>query len=103
MLFYITMAYIHLRPDEEPPQRCGGCDTFETIDGCECREVPCVVCGKRNHIYNMEHCDKYNESLWADLSFEDKLNGFHCEGCEVSDDEDEEAFCDEDDEDDDYC
>ena len=31
-----------IKTDKEREQkRCGGCDTFETADGCECRVVPC--------------------------------------------------------------
>jgi hypothetical protein len=35
----------------------------------------------------MSHPDKDNDDLWNDLSFEDKLNGFHCEDCGESDEE----------------
>ena len=82
------MANVYLRTQEETA-RCGGCDCFETEEGCECRLVACNKCGKQNHIYNMAHEDKHNEELWNDLSFADKLNGFYCEECLESDDEDD--------------
>ena len=81
------MANVYLSVEH----RCGGCDCFDTGDGCECREVACKKCGKRNHIYNMNHPDKENREVWDDISFEDKLNGFYCEECgETSDEEQEE-------------
>ena len=84
------MANVFLRTDElREAERCGQCDCFETEEGCECREVACNRCGKQNHIYNMAHPDKDNDDLWNDLSFEDKLNGFHCEDCGESDEEED--------------
>jgi len=82
------MANVYLRTQEDLV-RCGGCDCFETEEGCECRLVACNRCSKQNHIYNMYHLDKENENLWNDLSIADKLNGFFCEECFESDDEDD--------------
>ena len=86
----------------EEDVRCGGCDCFITEEGCECRLVACNKCGKQNHIYNMAHQDKQNEELWNDLSFADKLNGFYCEECEGSDDEEYVESSEDDEEEADY-
>ena len=46
------MANVFLRTDElREAERCGGCDCFETEEGCECREVSCNICGKEDE-YN---------------------------------------------------
>ena len=90
------MTHAFLRTElERETQRCGGCDCFETEDGCECREVSCIICGKINHIYNMEHPDKHKDD-WCELPFEDKLNGFYCEDCGIDTDEEYDEFSDSD-------
>lgn len=69
--------------------RCGGCDCVPNEDGCECREVACVACGVRDHIYNMEHALK-DDCDWAYIPFSDKLDGFYCPSCFGADDCEEE-------------
>tara|TARA_R110000822_G_C15133266_1_gene475335 strand:- start:284 stop:592 length:309 start_codon:yes stop_codon:yes gene_type:complete len=84
------MANVFLRTDEQrESEPCPHCDTMDGPDGCECREVACVKCGLKACIYAMSHPDKENEELWQDLSFEDKIQGFHCDGCDGSSDEEE--------------
>ena len=80
------MSRTDAKRENEP---CPHCDTMEGVDGCECREVACIHCGMKACIYAMEHPDKENEELWKDLSFEDKIQGFHCDGCGGSDEEQE--------------
>jgi hypothetical protein len=50
----------------------------------------------------MYHQDKENRELWDDLSFADKLNGFYCEECEGSDDEEYVESSEDDEEEADY-
>ena len=39
-------VYLKVKTDKErEEERCGGCDCFETDDGCECRRLPCSKCG----------------------------------------------------------
>jgi hypothetical protein len=65
---------------------CGGCDCVPNEDGCECREVCCVNCGFRNHIYNMENLLKESGEDWNAIPFHDKIDHFYCASCFGADD-----------------
>jgi len=79
---------------EREEERCGGCDCFETEDGCECRVVSCSRCGHRDHLYNMEH-EEFHSDIWFDgMEFETKMNEIRCKdcynGCSSSEEDEEE-------------
>ena len=66
---------------EREEQRCGGCDCFETEDGCECRIVSCSQCGNRDNLYNMHH-DLFHTDYWFDgMPFYQKLSEIICREC----------------------
>tara|TARA_R110000823_G_C15811489_1_gene488284 strand:+ start:561 stop:818 length:258 start_codon:yes stop_codon:yes gene_type:complete len=73
------------RTDEErEKQRCGGCDTYETEDGCECRVVSCSHCGYRDNLYNMNH-DEFHTDYWFDgMEFDTKMSEIKCDKCNDS-------------------
>lgn len=71
-------------------ERCGGCDCYETNDGCECRRVPCSRCGQCDNLYNMNHPEFHNDYWFDGMEFELKLSEILCDDCAngFSDDED---------------
>ena len=74
-------------------RRCGGCDCFDGVDGCECRRVPCSRCGRCDHLYNMNH-PEFHTDFWFDgMDFDEKLATVLCDDCENghSSDDGEEA------------
>lgn len=82
------------KTDEQREQeRCGGCDCFETEDGCECRRVPCSKCGTQDHLYNMHHDLFHTEYWFRDMSFYQKLDEIICNDCNNRQSEDEEEEC----------
>ena len=77
-------------------ERCGGCDTYETDEGCECRRVPCSRCGGMDNLYNMNH-PEFHTDLWWEMEFNEKMCQILCDDCVNgnSDSEDEEEEDDE--------
>ena len=82
-----------IKTDKEREQkRCGGCDTFETADGCECRVVPCSKCGCHEHLYDMNSPEYHSQYWFAGMTFDTKLAEIlcnNCVNCGSSDEEDE--------------
>ncbi len=66
---------------EREEERCGGCDCYETDDGCECRRVPCSRCGQCDHLYNMNHPEFHSDYWFEGLSFDEKLSTILCDDC----------------------
>ena len=62
-------------------QRCGGCDCYETSDGCECRVVSCSECGDKDHLFNMCH-EQFHSDYWFDgMEYHIKMNEILCKDC----------------------
>ncbi len=86
------MASKRTRTDKHREQkRCGGCDCFETCDGCECRIVPCSRCGSFDRLYNMNHPEFHTDHWFDGMDFYEKLSTVLCDECEngCSSDEDD--------------
>ena len=80
------------REDQEE-KRCSTCDCYETIDSCECRKIPCSMCGITDHIYNMNHELFHTEYWFRNMPFETKLSECLCNECENKcEDEDENDY-----------
>ena len=71
-------------------ERCGGCDCFETDDGCECMRVPCSKCGTMDALFNMNHPEFHTDFWFEGMDFDTKLAEVLCDECERGDDEEEE-------------
>tara|TARA_R110002012_G_scaffold278791_1_gene466572 strand:+ start:211 stop:498 length:288 start_codon:yes stop_codon:yes gene_type:complete len=92
------------RTDEQREnERCGGCDCYETEDGCECRKVQCSKCGFTDHLFNMSHPEFHTHYWFAYMPFHDKLAEVKCEKCNspFSESEEEEEETEEEEEKDD--
>ena len=76
---------------ERENTRCGGCDCFETDDGCECRRVPCSKCGLCDNLYNMNHPEFHTDYWFDGLTFDEKLSQILCDDCMNGCSEDEES------------
>jgi len=80
---------------EREEERCGGCDCYETDDGCECRRVPCSRCGCMDHMYNMNHPDFHSDYWFEGLSFHEKLSTILCDDCINGCSDDDKSYEDE--------
>ena len=86
-----------IRTDKQrEEERCGGCDCFETDDGCECRVVPCSRCGMREPMYDMNHSEFHTDYWFDGLTFDQKLAEILCDSCMMD------SCSEEDEENDDY-
>ena len=84
-------VYLKVKTDKErEEERCGGCDCFETDDGCECRRLPCSKCGMMDNLYNMNHCEFHTDYWFDGMEFEVKLAEILCDDCVNGDPSDEE-------------
>ena len=79
-------------------ERCGGCDCYETDDGCECRVVPCSNCGTCEPLFDMNHPEKHSEYWFNGMEFELKLAEVLCDGCVAGTSSEEEGELSSDDE-----
>ena len=62
-------------------ERCGGCDCYETEDGCECRTIACSQCGRNDNLYNMNHPDFHTDHWFNGMEFNTKLAEVVCNKC----------------------
>jgi len=72
-------------------ERCGGCDCFETTEGCECRRIPCCRCGTLDNIFNMNHPEFHSDYWFNGMDFETKLSEVYCNDCINHEGENEEG------------
>ena len=82
---------------EEEEKLCGECDKVINDDGCDCRPVGCMVCGKNNKIYNMEHILDKETDEYENACLAERLGGYYCYDCDPNEEEEEEErySCDE--------
>ena len=82
MLNYTMSSKKKVRTDKQrEEERCGGCDCYETEDGCECRRVPCSKCGSCDNLYNMNHREFHTDYWFNGMSFYEKMDGLLCDDC----------------------
>ena len=73
-------------------ERCGGCDCYETEDGCECKLVCCSRCGNRDNLYNMNHPEFHTDYWFNGMEYEVKLNEIICNDCFYRSNNDDEDY-----------
>ena len=71
---------------------CNICNLIVNEDGCDCRQVPCYICGAKQPAYAMAH-PLEDEPDFHNMNFYDRLLEYHCREC--NEDEDEEDYCKE--------
>tara|TARA_R110002050_G_scaffold67037_2_gene145253 strand:- start:188 stop:469 length:282 start_codon:yes stop_codon:yes gene_type:complete len=78
--------------EQREDKRCGGCDCYESENGCECNLVPCSNCGNCDKLYNMHH-DEFHSAYWFNgMSYDEKLSEIVCIECIHGREEEKEEY-----------